>query len=89
MGFFEKIAIARSVSRYSDFCAMMRELLNSKNYGLKALLCERMRSPYVHVNRRWAGSVDLTHRANKWRTARKEALLASLLDELAVSTLLF
>ena len=29
---------------YAAFCAMTRELLNSRNYGQKVLLCARMRT---------------------------------------------
>ena len=32
---------------YSALCPTTRELLNSRNYGLKALLCARIRSPYT------------------------------------------
>ena len=32
---------------YGALCPTTRELLNSRNYGLKALLCARIRSPYT------------------------------------------
>ena len=32
---------------YSALCPTSRELLNSRNYGLKGLLCARIQSPYT------------------------------------------
>ena len=93
MGFFVKITIAIHIirtnlvqvldrsrvlfQRYAAFCVMTRELFNSRNYGLKALLCSRMRSPYttsartLAVGGAWRSIVDLTKRASVWRQKRQ------------------
>ena len=55
---------------YSALCPTMRELLNSRNYSLKVLLCAHIRSPYT-TKRMWVGRFDLMKRANAWRRERQ------------------
>ena len=72
--------------RYAAFCAMTRELLNSRNYGLKALLCARMRSPYTTSARTLAVGGAwryIDHRSNE--TSKRMATKTARLRPSAVS----
>ena len=64
--------------RYSAFCAMTRELLNSRNYGLKALLCARMRSPYTTSTRKSTmGGVCRSNALSEWMATKTARLRCS------------
>ena len=61
--------------RYSAFCTMTRELLNSRNYDLKALLCARMHSPYTTSARKSTMGGVCRSNALSERMATKTAMV--------------
>ena len=67
--------------RYSALCPTTRQLLNSRNYGLKALLCARILSPYTTSVRKspvgGASRSNETHERMATRTARRWPSAAS------------
>ena len=66
-------SIATSVSEIfsllsDDARTIELEKLQSKGVAMRACVLRILR---VHVSRRWAGSVDVMHRANEWRRKRQ------------------
>ena len=64
--------------RYSAFCAMTHKLLNSRNYGLKVLLCACMRSPYTtRARKSTMGGVCRSNVPSEWMATKTARLWCS------------